>query len=263
MWPAKSIHLQNKLNPEQYRVFVIPGSKTIHWSNLRKIKEFYDGGGKVIATTRLPDKSAEFGKDAEVRQAVEHIFGPRASAADGKTPPPAPTAGYTVRVNRRGGRAYFLPKPSAAAIQAVLDDASEVYDVQFETGLQLSGGNLSYIHKVIDLADVYFFANSSDTSVDSQVRIRGKRKFELWDPHTGEILRGRVYAHRGQWARRYASAPRAAAGEVGVSCRHLRMNGAARSPIPLVAVVRHRHSVLNRSPVCPGLSSSVRAVRKA
>lgn len=191
---GNSIRLQNEHNPEQYRVFVIPGSKTIHWSNLKKLKEFYDGGGRVIATTRLPDKSAEFGKDAEVRQAVEHVFGPRASAADGKTPPPAPAAGYTVHVGGNGGRAYFVPKPSAAAIQAALDDALEVYDVQFETGLQVSGGNLSYIHKVIDGADVYFFANSSDTAVDTQVRIRGKRKFEWWDPHTGEI-RAAEYAH--------------------------------------------------------------------
>ena len=66
--------------------------------------------------------------------------------------------------------------------------------MQFETGLRLSGGNLSYIHKVIDGADVYFFANSSDTAVDSQVRIRGKHKFELWDPHTGEI-RAAEYSH--------------------------------------------------------------------
>lgn len=53
---------------------------------------------------------------------------------------------------------------------------------------------MSYIHKVIDGADVYSFANSSDTAVDSQVRIRGKRKFELWDPHAGE-MRAAKYAH--------------------------------------------------------------------
>ena len=40
---------------------------------------------------------------------------------------------------------------------------------------------------MIDGAGVYFFAKSSDTAVDSQVRIRGKRKFELWDPHASEI----------------------------------------------------------------------------
>jgi hypothetical protein len=69
------IHLNNKVNAEQYRVFIIPGSRAIHWSSLKKIKKFYDNGGKVIATTRLPEASAEFGKDAEVKKAILAMFG--------------------------------------------------------------------------------------------------------------------------------------------------------------------------------------------
>lgn len=69
------IHLDNKVNAEQYKVFVIPGSRAIHLSSLKKIKEFYDNGGKVIATTRLPDTSAEFGKDKEVQEIIAAMFG--------------------------------------------------------------------------------------------------------------------------------------------------------------------------------------------
>jgi hypothetical protein len=62
-----------------------------------------------------------------------------------------------------------------------------VYDVEFEADPQVSGGNLSYIHKVVDGRDVFFFANSSQTSVDAHVRLRGKLRLDRWDPHTGAI----------------------------------------------------------------------------
>ena len=47
----------------------------IQLTNLKKIKEFYDQGGIVIATSLLPDRSAEQGKDEEVRQIIKYIFG--------------------------------------------------------------------------------------------------------------------------------------------------------------------------------------------
>ena len=40
--------------------------------------------------------------------------------------------------------------------------------------------------KVKDGAHFYYFANSSDFAVDADVTLRGARRLELWDPHTGE-----------------------------------------------------------------------------
>jgi len=37
--------LPNRIHAERFKVLVLPGHKTICWSNLRKIKEFYDRGG--------------------------------------------------------------------------------------------------------------------------------------------------------------------------------------------------------------------------
>ena len=71
-----TITLNNKVNHERWRAFIIPGSRCINIATLRFIKKFYDQGGTVIATTRLPDRAAEFGADAEVRQLVAEIFGP-------------------------------------------------------------------------------------------------------------------------------------------------------------------------------------------
>jgi len=71
-----AIVLTNKVNHERWRVFLVPGSRCIHVATLRRLKQFYDQGGAVIATTCLPDRAAEFGADAEVRQLVTAIFGP-------------------------------------------------------------------------------------------------------------------------------------------------------------------------------------------
>ena len=68
------IALNNKINHEEYKVLILPGHRTIRWSNLKKIKEFYDHGGKVIATGQLPSKSAEFGHDADVVAAIQAMF---------------------------------------------------------------------------------------------------------------------------------------------------------------------------------------------
>ncbi|HUS72073.1 MAG TPA: glycosyl hydrolase [Sedimentisphaerales bacterium] len=68
------IRLNNKINHEEYKVLIMPGHRTIHWSNLQKIKQFYDNGGKVIATGQLPYKSAEFGHDADVSATIKAMF---------------------------------------------------------------------------------------------------------------------------------------------------------------------------------------------
>ena len=67
--------LDNKVNWEKYPVILIPGGKVISWSNLQKIKAFYDAGGKVIATSMLPSRSMEFGHDEDVCKTIEEIFG--------------------------------------------------------------------------------------------------------------------------------------------------------------------------------------------
>jgi hypothetical protein len=47
-------------------------------------------------------------------------------------------------------------------------------------------GALTYIHKVKDGRDIYFFANSQDAPVDTKVVLRGQKSLALWNPHTGE-----------------------------------------------------------------------------
>jgi hypothetical protein len=298
----KTLCLENPVNHEAYRVVVLPGAKVAFASNLRKIRTFFDAGGSVIATGRLPDQSAEPGLDGEVRETVRHIFGvdpagavaPRptatasssfgagyeaSQAADGsldtrwnssdKSPGPQwleidlgcpvpvrrvtvrevfdrvrkyslqawdaangrwstiaegerlgprkvhefkPTVTSRIRLqvdayatncfsiaelaaneetaavthrNAAGGRSWFIRASDSTAFQEAMDAALGVYDVRFEPSPTVSGGNLSYIHKVDGNRQIYFFANSSETPVETQLCLRGRLRLEFWNPHDG------------------------------------------------------------------------------
>jgi hypothetical protein len=177
-----TLRLDNAANREDYRVLIIPGGAVISWSNLEKIQRFYESGGRVIATTRLPDKSAEFGRDADVTRAIQAMFGATAPAAS----PEAPVS-YRVKANSKGGKAYFAAQPTAETLQALLDDALPIGDVRFENSprVESGGGMLSYLHKVKDGANIFYFANSSNDKVDTWVRLRGRMTLQAWDPHSG------------------------------------------------------------------------------
>ena len=93
------------------------------------------------------------------------------------------------RRNAQGGQAYFAANPTAGTLGAILDQALPVPDVDFENAPSATsgGGMLSYLHKVKDGVDLYYFANSSDDRVDTWVRLRGRHTLQLWDPHTGAM----------------------------------------------------------------------------
>ncbi len=176
--------LDNQENWERFRVVLLPACRTIHLSNLRKIKQFYDAGGKILATTCLPQQSAEFGQDDEVRHLTQEMFGPM-------------------------GRGVFLEKPDERSLRAALDDLGLIWDVCIDNVPEIprvsrdgedpyvnqsttnpewyEGGNrqFTYIHKVKAGADVYLFANSSALPITADITLRGRLTLQAWDPHSG------------------------------------------------------------------------------
>ncbi|HWB32826.1 MAG TPA: glycosyl hydrolase [Acidobacteriaceae bacterium] len=201
--------LNNKVNREVYKVLILPAGDVLSAAAAKKIKEFYDGGGTVIATEGLPTHSAEFGKDREVQQDIADIFGVSKDEplkADVKRIQDRANLyvfWYYVKKNAAGGQAFYLPNTHPWLLDSILKLAVPVRDVTFD---QLLGelregpeydGALTYIHKVKDGRDVYFFANSSPKDVDTTVVLRGAKKLSIWDPQTGatepaEVTTGEV-----------------------------------------------------------------------
>ncbi len=105
-----------------FSVLILPGISVIDIENLRLIKEFYDNGGKIIATGRLPRFAAEYHPDLEkeadendfmrqnkygtdldieVRETISHIFGSETSIQ-------SKIMQYYHNENKNGGEAYFI-----------------------------------------------------------------------------------------------------------------------------------------------------------
>ena len=193
--------LNTPTSGQTYKLLIIPSGKVLSVETLRKIRDYYRSGGKILATNLLPSRSAEFGQDAEAVALVREIFG-----IDPEAPMPARQVSSS---NENGGKTIFLPQAESTALAAAIDSLLPDPDVRVDPvetlaavglpGQPLLGverfrdlpadelGMFSYIHKQKEGQDIYLFANSTDKPVDTQVSLKGKLKLEKWNPHTGTI----------------------------------------------------------------------------
>ena len=183
-----TVKLKNRENFQEYRVLFLTGCNIISYKTLEKIKAFYESGGTVISTTQLPYKSAEMGQDQKVADLVREIFGKEAYAQN--------SSQVCENSNPNGGYAAFIPKPGRENIHSLLNRRMAP-DVAFSPNPQLSSsqGKFSYIHKVKNDREIFYFANSGDDTIRTDLLIRGFHKPELWDPHTGRIEKNIPYEH--------------------------------------------------------------------
>lgn len=213
------LYLNNTVNFERFSVLIMPGMSMISLDNIRKIKKFWEGGGKVIATVELPSKAFEFtpdkNADEEVRRTVYEIFGVQGNSHD-------VMANVYENKNANGGAAYFISSDKTGAdgvyhvesrtVADLLDSINVAYDVEIvdmptlddcgalsliyplykNSGVadaMLKGGVFGYIHKKQENCDVYFFSNSSAADYDGDILLRGELDPELWNPYNGKVKR--------------------------------------------------------------------------
>lgn len=167
--------LDNRDNYQNYKVIIMPGQKVMSVKALEKIKDFFDAGGKVIATTKLPDKSAEIGKDGELKEIINYLF-------------PNANGNITVNKGKNGGISVFVKNSSTDNIEQALNAVEDKRDVIFES-LDNTIPKLecfSYVHKIKDGKNFFYFANSTDNKIDTDVLLRGKFNLESWNAYNGK-----------------------------------------------------------------------------
>ena len=226
------LRLDNVSNWEEYPAFVLTGADVVSLANLEKVLAFYEAGGKVLATTRLPSMAAEGPEyNARVCEIIRQIFGvdpltqePRDAILCGQEDVVLHSNFIKCReINRPGeyqpklaeklvayeepiyrDRAVFVPRPTTDALRAAADYLVPIPDVCLEPveGTEIPvlnvtprwdypiDGMVSYIHKVKNGNDVYFFANSSNSPAEFTATLRGTfSRLELWNPITGATTR--------------------------------------------------------------------------
>lgn len=174
---GKELVLNNIVNRQQYKALIMPGGDVISASTLKAIKTFYDNGGNVIATASLPNRSAEFGRDEEVRKIILEITGKEETSDDD-----------LFVMNKNKGCFAFIPNPDKDNLENVLNRMGILPDISFSK-LPIPThdiGYVNYIHKQKEGEDFYFLTNTTDNMISGKVTLRGKiGKAELWNPHTG------------------------------------------------------------------------------
>lgn len=182
------VKLNNQENFQSFHTLILTGSRVISLVTLKKIKQFFDNGGTIIATSMLPYKSATMGNDEKVITLVRDIFGVDPLMQENLEE-------MVESLNTSNGKAIFIPNPDAAKLKLSLDKYSAPADVIFKDHpvLKTEIGKLNYIHKVKERRNIYFISNSSDEAIDTGILLRGKLKPEEWDPHNGIIEKNISY----------------------------------------------------------------------
>ncbi len=212
------LKLKEELDRKELKALILPAMSVISTENMREIAEFFDRGGKIIATGVLPTKAAEIPKDGkniyddEVCRLIHHVFGNNAFGE-------IIDKDYVRNKNESGGDAIFLHstatgidrcnavpgKKIAAALEKLglpSDVKIEGFDCMADSGafnlnypdyamLGLTSkfrgrGKINYIHKRNEDADIYFFS-TIDIEGNGRVLLKDRMIPELWNPETGEI----------------------------------------------------------------------------
>ncbi|WP_396635230.1 glycosyl hydrolase [Maribacter sp. R86514] len=175
-----SVVLNNEENKQEYGTLIITGSSVISVKTLEKIKDYYEKGGFVVSTGQLPFKSSEMGQDEKVKALITEIFGKNQESKD--------SSDIQTNNHANGGTAIHIPNPNEENLAEALH-ARIVEDVAFNPSPKLATdmGKFSYIHKIKDGQDIYFFSNSSDETIKTEVTLKGKLELYKADPHNGNI----------------------------------------------------------------------------
>lgn len=217
-----TLHLNNPVNSEQFKVLILPSCSMISIYSLRLLKKFFESGGKILATGELPFRAYEFDPDEangsrfdeEAARILEEVFGVKKGQID------AFRISYE-KSSAAGGRAcYLLPCQATAdgtdivdspVIRQALKSFDLNYDVLIDDMPRISqsgilsaslpelngfapektvGGVFNYTHRKYSGCDLYFFSNSTNTPYRSAVNLRGHHAIcEEWDPHSGKTRR--------------------------------------------------------------------------
>lgn len=200
-----------------FRVVVLPAQRVASLACMRVLRDYFDAGGRIIATGVLPTRAFELDpsdpdkNDKEMLAITEHIFGK--DALD-----PSVMKEYCTNTSPAGGRSFFLyfsktgidgvSMVNSVDLRRALSAFKIGYDVfaphmpKYETTGALSasfneytrlelqkhlpdGGMFNHIHKRNGNRDIYFFANTASRVSDTPIFIRGAHVPVCYDPETG------------------------------------------------------------------------------
>ena len=158
--------LTHRLGPRDYRVIVLPETRTLSAAAAQAIKRLVTDGAVVVGSRPVHATGLE--GDGEVSAVAASLW----SDCSASQP------------HRIGAGAVYC----GDATREVLHALGVVPD--FES----PSGTLDYIHRRVDGADIYFIRNTRAEAFSGEVTLRSRdRTPELWRPDTAAIEAQRIY----------------------------------------------------------------------
>ncbi len=224
------LHVDVGQSSGHYRILILPAMNIVSIRILRLVRDFFDCGGKIIATSALPMQVTEDDEDLrrEAAEIINYVFGVSDNVVNY-------VSDYEMHRNEKGGMAIYLRSSmtdldgteyvEAHRLNETLWRFDTPVDIVFEhlpriaqsgilalnllafrnSGAMVvenirSGGVFNYIHRRHRDRDVYYISNTTVRDYAGKIFIHGVFAVEAWNPHTGAItpLNGgniRVGAH--------------------------------------------------------------------
>lgn len=200
-----------------FRIVVLPAQRVASLACMRVLRDYFDAGGRIIATGVLPTRAFEYDpadpdrNDREMVEISEHIFGKDALDC-------SVIKEYCSNTSPAGGKSYFLyfsktgidgvSMVNSSDLRRALSSFRIGFDVfapqmpKYETTGALNasfneytrlgllkhlpdGGMFSHIHKRIGGKDIYFFSNTANRISHTPIFLRGAHVPVCYDPETG------------------------------------------------------------------------------
>ncbi len=183
----------------EYKMLLIPNIKSLPLETLQFIEKYVQQGGVAIALDRLPASSVGMkdfaAKDIKVRNLIKKMFNEKT------------TRGQSTKRYGKGWT-YFIEKVIHRPIwwdqyASYLDPFLEIlrkhvppdFGIDFAYYAMRKNRGLSFTHRKLDDADIYFVTNIQDRKSDLPVTFRTKNfVIEKWNPYSGKI--SPVYYYR-------------------------------------------------------------------
>ncbi len=214
---ADRLRLAGMSDEGGFRIVVLPAQRVASLACMRVLRDYFDAGGRIIATGELPTKAFEFDpsdpdkNDKEMAAISEHIFGK--DALDRSV-----MKIYCSNSSEAGGKSFFLyfsktgidgvSMVNSIDLRRALASFNIGFDVfapkmpKYETTGALNasfneytrlgllkhlpdGGMFNHIHKRVGDKDVYYFANTANRESHTPIFIRGAHVPVCYDPETG------------------------------------------------------------------------------
>lgn len=181
-----------KIRNLEYKVLLLPNIEALPLNTLKRIEEYVDGGGAVIALDRLPQFSTGYKNsdpgDLEVQRIVSKLF----KNQNGKSLAPNPVGkGNTHYIKNVIHREIWWDQYSTMLdpfLNILNQHIAPDFGIDFAYEEIRKNEGLTFLHRRVDNADLYFVTNIQRQAISMEVNFRVHNKNVWnWNPYNGEI----------------------------------------------------------------------------